>query len=1277
MEELSKATDGYQGNGSQKIKTTLEMEDENDKVGQKSKEILLEDLKESKVLEPPFLSPRSSEVDQFLEEDATEGLAFKRRSSTYRYSSKKKPFDSLERKPHNTSFATRKKSTQRSYPSRRSTSSMGFPDTRLDAELKNKEGRRASIPRSSMSIGMSRHPHAKELGESFNTKIRELLMIGAVVVVNILTIILAYGFEDGLTLGLPPDVIRYAGGVVIEILLLLTNILTIMAVDAEAAKLLSPICATGISVDLVYTLSGSTTCLRFDAVDLADRGFPTLETSLGVSELIFASALGCMRSEQDCGGPKSLLIVGPQLNGIVASGDTIDGHGFQNSISANCKCYNISSALPVSRGLLIANEQQDVLAIARNQRTPFLYHGRLQNQTESSVTSVFILGNTLGCGGYSDSLVPICSITMGDLLDVEVISTYLTDGTTASIALTKSETVAVKTDKNTSISNIKFALETMMPRGTSYYFPSTVPGMASPILYWMTADLISLNPTYLSAGMETTIAIMIRSGMQRTFSLTGVMCPRFIPRADMARVFMKSWGYASLYATGVIQLIFSLIGLGLGLSWIWHKHPITPALNALRDPTYFMTLLADSPFSVNLSGTANAPSYVYWQALDLMVKIGESVDTLSEPIGHVKMERAKFHIEPYAEILTKTVGRENDDAAKPELPRPSATFLTRCSSKISMIPPLKAEDDEDGYSSNAPSGDIKVIEENEDEIREGDDMSQEGFCKERKPSDHRTARRPSITILTNMILIWLALIMRKGVTIVIPRTLLQSIGPVLFQLVLIVVNMVTVSALDEAAMILLASKLTTTGYSMAACGFMHKKPILRLSFSNQLSLNSPCRKVLSRAALIWVVLEGVKILSPFGASGISVKTVRETANMVPCILFDSTKIRDQQYPTIESSLGVAEFIFGNALGCLRSQRVCTEEGSLFTLGPQLVGAIKDGDTIMGPGYTAYISSVCECHNISDSTTVEGGLITVQDQRALMTATNEKDVPFSLLTNTMSLMNNGSQLVMRTVHGNVPNCGGFHVEMMPICTTTISKFRNTEVLATFLTDGTTASIALVNSEMTRFEDVQTAQISSIARALSGMMEQGHVYSTPSITPGMMNTLMYWTSSNLISIDPSLYDVGIETHIAILLRAAIQRFFKTKGASCPRRVDSMGSAFVSFETWSSYCILVSAVIQLMFSLFALGLGSTWLFTTTPITPALRALSDPSYFLTLLSDSPFTSNLVGTANAQEHVLWQNLDVVIKIGESVDTIGEPVGRIRMGTKKMVRDLKNAREYC
>jgi hypothetical protein len=55
------------------------------------------------------------------------------------------------------------------------------------------------------------------------------------------------------------------------------------------------------------------------------------------------------------------------------------------------------------------------------------------------------------------------------------------------------------------------------------------------------------------------------------------------------------------------------------------------------------------------------------------------------------------------------------------------------------------------------------------------------------------------------------------------------------------------------------------------------------------------------------------------------------------IAFDSTVMFDRTYPTLHQKAGFAEFIQGNALGCMRSERTdCLTDpaGSTFIFGPQ-------------------------------------------------------------------------------------------------------------------------------------------------------------------------------------------------------------------------------------------------------------------------------------------------------------------------------------------------------
>ncbi|KAJ3118748.1 hypothetical protein HDU96_009337 [Phlyctochytrium bullatum] len=88
--------------------------------------------------------------------------------------------------------------------------------------------------------------------------------------------------------------------------------------------------------------------------------------------------------------------------------------------------------------------------------------------------------------------------------------------------------------------------------------------------------------------------------------------------------------------------------------------------------------------------------------------------------------------------------------------------------------------------------------------------------------------------------------------------------------------------------------------------------------------------------------------------------------------------------------------------------------------------------------------------------------------------------------------------------------------MPVCTTEVKNMTDVQTISTFLTDGTTASIALTVTEVVEYFRTQSVPTSVMAQLMTAMMP-----------PGMMNAILYWTSSDLIGVDPSLQDVGVET------------------------------------------------------------------------------------------------------------------------------------------------------
>ncbi|KAI8609528.1 hypothetical protein BC830DRAFT_1145549 [Chytriomyces sp. MP71] len=537
-----------------------------------------------------------------------------------------------------------------------------------------------------------------------------------------------------------------------------------------------------------------------------------------------------------------------------------------------------------------------------------------------------------------------------------------------------------------------------------------------------------------------------------------------------------------------------------------------------------------------------------------------------------------------------------------------------------------------------------------------------------------------LAIVLNILLLVLAYEMSTEIVISLSPNLANLTIAVIAILVILITNSITISAVDL-GMSIIASKLLTDshGYGMVICGYMQTAPIRRLLFAQSLSLNSICRKPLERVSYVWVLLELMKIMSLFAATGVINSSVRDISTPVSCIIFNGRIdiLQDRTYPTLESSAGVAEYLFGKALGCMRSEENCPVDGSLFIFGPQLSGAVGSGDTIVGTGFSIEIATECQCMDISLPAAVQNGVVSKRDQQLLLQQ-RENGNPYLLRMSNTNTSQAYGYFESYAAIGNTQYCGGFSRSVLPVCFTNVSNPSDVLTKSTFQTDGTTASIALTESQaLSPVTKKNPLQILSVAAALESVWPQGQPYELGTNMPGLMNALLYWTTSDLASFDPSLFPFGIETLYSILLRAGFQRTFNSKGSSCPREIQRDDVTKIAFNQQGLISMIIIGTLQLVASLFALALASVWFFSSVPYGPVLRIVTSPMYFLSLLCESPFWINLAGTGNAQKHVVWQQLDLVVKIGEAIETIEDPIGKIRLDRARQVKSLRNGRIYA
>jgi hypothetical protein len=128
--------------------------------------------------------------------------------------------------------------------------------------------------------------------------------------------------------------------------------------------------------------------------------------------------------------------------------------------------------------------------------------------------------------------------------------------------------------------------------------------------------------------------------------------------------------------------------------------------------------------------------------------------------------------------------------------------------------------------------------------------------------------------------------MGEGLSFGISLNIATTFSSVIVTVLLLVANIITFFALDAGASAYFGAQLAKKdGYSLAIAGFLQREALTKIGFCNELSLNSSCRKLLTRIAAIWMILECIKILTPLSATSMTKKSKRMDNGFVNCIEF--------------------------------------------------------------------------------------------------------------------------------------------------------------------------------------------------------------------------------------------------------------------------------------------------------------------------------------------------------------------------------------------------------
>ena len=162
-------------------------------------------------------------------------------------------------------------------------------------------------------------------------------------------------------------------------------------------------------------------------------------------------------------------------------------------------------------------------------------------------------------------------------------------------------------------------------------------------------------------------------------------------------------------------------------------------------------------------------------------------------------------------------------------------------------------------------------------------------------------------------------------------------------------------------------------------------------------------------------------------------------------------------------------------------------------------------------------------------------------------------------------------------------------------------------------------------------------------------------------------------------PSLLEPGMESAIALMIRAAIQRTYSVSGGYCTQVIGDVTTVTVLLNGYGLATGLIWVIFQLIINLAVFIAYIPWWVGHHPILPAIQIARDPVLFCALSSKSSLTNTRIKRMHSsiEEFLVWPKLDVVARVGESVATREDPErGVIVLERPKMVSDLSFDKIY-
>jgi len=343
--------------------------------------------------------------------------------------------------------------------------------------------------------------------------------------------------------------------------------------------------------------------------------------------------------------------------------------------------------------------------------------------------------------------------------------------------------------------------------------------------------------------------------------------------------------------------------------------------------------------------------------------------------------------------------------------------------------------------------------------------------------------------------------------------------------------------------------------------------------------------------------------------------------------------------------------------------------------PQLTDVCLDGSTIIGTGYVTDVVSECSCAaSNSAADLLKAGVPTSKTDTLSALAKGLDGVPGWV----NSISNTSDTVRIHTLLIGYDACGAVNSSTVPVCLTTVANHTNAELKVEYKTDGSPASIAAkVVTLLSSGDAADISWLQNAAKVILGGDDSSHAL--PPHWPGAVNPLLWSMTSNTHDVSPSLLEYGMEHSLSYVLRAGIQRTYGTSGAMCAQDVIDPSSTTLNMTALGYSFALAWVIPQLILNFLALVAFMPWMISSYPILPAYEMSKSPIAFTMMATRSRIVSTKMKSlsGNIEDAYMWPRMDVILRLGESVDTVEDmDLGLIVLDKPKNVAFLTMGKEY-